>query len=287
MAAMTSIAFVGLGAMGGRIAGRLLAAGHRLAVWNRTPERTAPLAALGATAAPTPAVAVAGAELVFTMVADPAALRAVTAGPDGIAAGIAPTATAVDLSTVGPAAVAELANALAPATVLDAPVLGSLAEAQAGTLTLFVGGPAAAVDRWAPVLSVLGTVRRVGPSGAGAAAKLVANSTLFGVLGVLGEALALAAALGLSPDAAYQVLAATPLAAQAERRRPAIEAGEFRQRFALSLACKDADLVLAAAEESGVDLRLAAAARSWLADAEAAGRGALDYTAVLAQLTGG
>jgi 3-hydroxyisobutyrate dehydrogenase/2-hydroxy-3-oxopropionate reductase len=282
MADMTPIAFVGLGAMGGRIAGRLLAAGHRLTVWNRTPERAAPLAAQGAAAAPTPAAAVASAELVFTMVADPAALRAVTEGPDGIAAGIAPTATAVDLSTVGPAAVAELATALAPARLLDAPVLGSLAEAEAGTLTLFVGGPTEAVERWAPVLSVLGTPRHVGPSGAGAAAKLVANSTLFGVLGVLGEALALGAALGLSPDAAYQVLAATPLAAQAERRRPAIEAGEFRPRFALSLASK-ADLV-AAAEESGVDLRPAAAARSWLADAEAAGRGALDYTAVLAQL---
>ena len=122
---------------------------------------------------------------------------------------------------------------------------------------------------------------RVGPVGAGSAAKLVVNSTLFGVTGVLGEALALALGLGLSREVAFDVLATTPVASQAERRRPALESGEYPPRFALPLALKDADLVLEASAAAGVELRLAAAARSWLADAEAAGRGAEDYAVVL------
>jgi 3-hydroxyisobutyrate dehydrogenase/2-hydroxy-3-oxopropionate reductase len=131
---------------------------------------------------------------------------------------------------------------------------------------------------------VLGSVVHVGPLGAASAAKLVANSTLFGVLGALGEALALAQSLGLSREAAFEVLAATPLASQAERRRSSIENGEYPTRFALSLARKDADLILEAAKVSGADLRVAAAVRNWLAEAEDDGRGNQDYSAVLARI---
>jgi len=146
---------------------------------------------------------------------------------------------------------------------------------------ILAGGDPALVERWTPMLTVLGSVLHVGPTGAGAAAKLVANATLFGTLGVLGEALALAQGLGLSHEAAYEVLAKTPLAAQAERRRAAIEAGDYPPRFALSLARKDAELVATAAAAAGVDVRLLAAVRSWFADAEDAGRGGSDYAAVL------
>jgi 3-hydroxyisobutyrate dehydrogenase-like beta-hydroxyacid dehydrogenase len=168
------------------------------------------------------------------------------------------------------------------ARLLDAPVLGSLSEVEQGSLNVFAGGPEALVERWTPLLSALGRVVHVGGVGAGSAAKLVANSTLVGVIGVLGEALALADGLGLMREAAWDVLAATPLAAQAERRRPAVESGDFPPRFFLSLARKDADLVVDAAAEAGVDARVAEAARRWLADAEAAGLGDLDYSSVLA-----
>jgi 3-hydroxyisobutyrate dehydrogenase len=131
-------------------------------------------------------------------------------------------------------------------------------------------------------LSTLGSPMHVGPLGSGAAAKLVANLTLLGALGVLGEAMALAQGLGLARDTAFDVLAATPLAAQAERRRPAIEEDEFPARFSLSLARKDADLIAEAAGETGVDLKVAAAVRRWLADAEDASWGDRDYSAVLA-----
>ena len=203
------------------MARRLLDAGHELVVWNRTPARAEPLVALGARSAATPAEAARRAEVAITMVANPEALRTVTEGPDGLAAGIATSGTVVEMSTVGPAAVARLASVL-PAGVglLDAPVLGSVSEAESGTLRVFVGGAPELFARWSPLLSALGSPVHVGPSGAGAAAKLVANSTLFGVLGVLGEALALAEGLGLSREAAFAVLAATPVAAQAERRRP-------------------------------------------------------------------
>ena len=280
---MTAVGFVGLGGMGSRMAGRLLDAGHELVVWNRTKERMAPLLERGAVAAESPADVARRTEAVLTMVADPDALRAVTEGQHGIAAGASASLTVIEMSTVGPAAVARLASMLPEGTgLLDAPVLGSLAEAETGTLQIFVGGPAQLVDRWRPLLSVLGSPRQVGPLGAGASAKLVANMTLLGVLTLFGEALALAEGLGLSRETAFEVLSVTPLAAQVERRRASIESGEYPPRFTLSLARKDADLIRSAARASKVDLRLLLAARTWLAEAEFRGLADQDYSAVLA-----
>ena len=284
---MSAVAVVGLGAMGRRFAARLLDAGHRVIVWNRTPERGAELVELGAEQAESPAAATRRVEAVLTMVSTPAALEAVTTGASGIVAGAGPETTVIEMSTVGPAALARLEQALPEGTgLLDAPVLGSITEAESGTLSVFVGGPAPLVERWTPLLSTLGTPIHVGPLGAGAAAKLVANSTLFGVLGALGEAVALADGLGLSRDAAFDVLARTPLAAQAERRRGAIESGEYPARFPLRLAHKDAVLLLEAAAAAGVELRLAEGARAWLADAEAAGRRDEDYSVTLELILG-
>ncbi len=99
-----------------------------------------------------------------------------------------------------------------------------------------------------------------------------------------GEALALADALELPREAAFEVLMKTRLAPQVERNRPAIQSGEYPRRFALSLARKDAGLILDAAERAGIDLRLTASARSWLEDAERAGLGDSDYSAVLQQI---
>jgi len=281
------VAVVGLGAMGSRIARRLVEAGHEVVVWNRTAEKAAPLVEAGAVGAATPAEAAARAEAVLTMVANPAALRDVTEGEAGIAAGVGEGTTVIEMSTVGPEAVRRLASALGERVgLLDAPVLGSRAEAESGTLKIFVGGPPELVERWTPLLSVLGSPLHVGEVGAGAAAKLVANTTLGGTIGLLGEALALGEGLGLSREKTFEVLAATPLAAQAERRRESIESGEYPPRFALYLARKDAELVVAAAREAGVDLRLTEAARTWLAEAEDAGLGDRDYSAVLAWIPG-
>ena len=260
------MAVIGLGAMGSRIARRFLEAGHDVVVWNRTAAKAKGFPRVAATAAE----AARAAEVTVTMLANPQALREVSST-------IEPQAL-VEMSTVGPEAVHELAARLPGVPLLDAPVLGSRSEAEAGTLHVYAGGPQDLYERWQPLLAALGTVHHVGPLGAGAAAKLVANSTLFGSLGVLGEALRLADRLGLSRDVAFEVLAATPVAAQAERRREAFEANDYPPRFTLALAHKDAELVTAAAPE----LRLAAAARSWLADADDASWSERDYSALLA-----
>jgi 3-hydroxyisobutyrate dehydrogenase/2-hydroxy-3-oxopropionate reductase len=279
---MTTVGVVGLGAMGSRIASRLHEAGYALVVWNRSRERMDPLVALGAAAAETPAEVAGSVEILLTMVANPEALRAVSEGPDGVAAGAGASLTVIEMSTSGPAAVARLRTMLPERVeLIDAPVLGSLTEVEEGSLRIFVGGPRPLVERCLPVLSALGTPLHVGPLGSGAAAKLVANLTLVGVAGLLGEALALAARLGLQRDTAFDVLGTTALAAQAERRRAAVESGEYPPRFSLSLARKDAELISAA---SDLDLRIAEAARTWLAEAEDGGWGALDYSAVIAHI---
>jgi 3-hydroxyisobutyrate dehydrogenase-like beta-hydroxyacid dehydrogenase len=284
---MATIGVVGLGAMGSRIARRLADAGHELVVWNRDPAKAESLVAAGAVRATTPGEVARRAEAVITMVADPPALADVTEGPDGVAAGVGEGATVIQMSTVGPESVAALASLLPEDTLLDAPVLGSVSEVEAGTLKVFVGGPDALVERWRQLLSTLGEILHLGPVGAGTAAKLVANTTLVGVTGILGEALALGEALGLSRAAAFEVLGKTALAGQAERRREAVESGDYPPRFALYLARKDADLILEAAGEAGAEVRLVKGAREWLADAEADGLGESDYSAVLARILGG
>src|SRR5581483_11602098 len=245
---------VGTGAMGSRIAIRLLDAGYDLVVWNRSQERLVPLLSRGAGAAASPRETAARSRVLITMLADPEALRAASAGTDGIAAGAHPGLVVVEMSTVGPAAVRELASVLGPhVRLVDAPVLGSIGEAESGGLTILVGGPDDAVSTVETLLAALGNVVRVGPLGTGAAAKLLANAALLGTLTVLGETLALAEALELSREAAAEVLAATPLAEQAHRRLPLIKAGDYPRRFALSLARKDADLIAATCAEAGIE----------------------------------
>ncbi len=275
---MAKIAVVGLGAMGSRIARRLLDAGHDLVVWNRSAEKTEPFVAVDS-----PAQAAQEADGVFVMVSDPLALREVTEGADGILAGARPGTAVIQMSTVGPADVARLASSLPEGVELvDAPVLGSLSEAEGGTLRVFAGGSVEVVEKWTPVLSSLGRVLHVGPVGAGTAAKLVANSTLLGALAVLGEALALGQKLGLASEATFEVLSATPLAAQAERRREAFETSDYPLRFALALGLKDAELISAAA--AGTDLKVAEAVRDWFAEAVEKGAGEDDYSSILAHI---
>ena len=136
---MTAVAVLGLGAMGRAIAARLLGAGHDVRVWNRTPGRDEELVAAGARRAGTAADAVRDAEVVITMVTDPPALEEVLFGPDGAAPAIPPTATLIDMSTVGPTEIASVAERLAPVPVLDAPVLGSVPSVESGTLVILVG----------------------------------------------------------------------------------------------------------------------------------------------------
>lgn len=281
-----AVAVLGLGAMGSRIAVRLHQAGYETLVWNRDAEAARPLVLMGATALPSPAKAAARAGTVIVMVADPSALASVTEGPDGIAAGTRPGTQIIVMSTVGPPAIAQLARALpGDAEILDAPVLGSLAEAEEGRLQIFVSGTDAAARRADPLLRALGTPLYLGGLGLGSAAKLLVNYALLGVIALLGETVALADRLGVPRQQTFDILAVTPLAAQAERRRAVLESGQFPPRFRLALARKDTDLMLAAAgSPSDEFLPLLRSVRSWLVQAESEGRGDQDYTAMLAAI---
>jgi len=188
------VALLGLGIMGSGMARRLLGAGFRLAVYNRTPEKAATLVAEGASPADTPLAAATGAEIIISMVADDAASRAVWLGRHGILAGVEPGALLIESSTLTPEWIGELAYAATKrgCELLDAPVTGTKIHAASGELCFLAGGSKAGLEKALPVLKVMSrAVVHAGPSGSGALLKLI-NNFLCGVQAVaLGEALAL------------------------------------------------------------------------------------------------
>jgi 3-hydroxyisobutyrate dehydrogenase/2-hydroxy-3-oxopropionate reductase len=264
--------------MGAPMAGRLLDAGHDLAVWNRTPARADALVARGAAAAATPAEAVADAEIVVTMVADPQALREVV---DGIAGSIEPDAVFVEMSTVGPTAIRSVAERLRPVRVLDAPVLGSVPQAEAGSLTILVGGDRDSLARCTDVLEAMGRIVHVGPAGAGATVKLANNAAGMSALVALGEVLSFTDRAGLDPEAVLDAIGMGPLASFVERWRPGVTgATGGRVDFRLVLARKDLALAADEAQELGVRLRMVREAIAACDEAIAAGLADEDNTAV-------
>lgn len=272
---MERVAVLGLGHMGTPMARRLVDAGHPVTVWNRTAGRAD--AVVGATVADTPAAAVDGAGVVITMLTDGAAVESVLFGESGAAAALADGSTLVEMSTIGPAALAAITRRLPPGVaIVDAPVTGSTGAAAAGTLTILAGGPDEAVTRVEPVLAALGTVRRCGGPGSGAALKLVLNTALVTALTSLADVLAVAEALGVDRAPALEMLATGPLGIAVQRATAGLG------HFAISLAAKDLDLALAGADRAG-DLPLAEAAGARLRGAIADGRGEDDIAGVVAE----
>jgi 3-hydroxyisobutyrate dehydrogenase len=283
---MAKIAFLGLGLMGRPMAARLLHAGHDLTVWNRTLEKAKPLVDEGATAASTPAKAAAGSDIVITMLATPEALEQVLFGDDGLVQGLHAGQIFIEMSTVGPQTIRKIGPRLPDGvTFVDAPVLGSIPQATDGKLEVFVGAEEDVFERVRPLLGPLGNVRHVGGPGAGASIKLVVNLTLGVAMTTLGEALALGHALTLDRRILLDVLEGSPLGNTVKGKRERIESGHYPPNFKLALGEKDLRLVNGAAEESGVELRVARAAHTWFADA-APLYGDLDYSAVIAAILG-
>jgi 3-hydroxyisobutyrate dehydrogenase-like beta-hydroxyacid dehydrogenase len=287
---MAKIAFLGLGQMGAPMAGRLLQAGHEVTVWNRTPDRAGPLAAAGAAVAGSPAEAGAGAEFAITMLATPEALQTVVLGEHGLAKALGPGRVYIDMSTVGPDTVRSIAARLpAGVAVVDAPVRGSVGQATAGRLEVFVGARDADLERVRPILESLGSVTHVGGPGAGAAMKLVANLALGASITAVGEALALGEALGLGRAPVLDMLEGSQLAPAVRAKRSNIESGHYPPNFKLRHAAKDLRLVIEAASAAGRDLRdlkVTAAARAWLDSAVDRGAADLDFSAVVATILG-
>jgi 3-hydroxyisobutyrate dehydrogenase/2-hydroxy-3-oxopropionate reductase len=185
------------------------------------------------------------------------------------------------MSTVGPGPIRAAAERLAPVAVLDAPVLGSVPHAQAGTMTILVGGDAAVLTRNADLLGVLGTPIHVGPSGAGAALKLANNAAVMSALVGLGEVLALTDRAGIDPEIALDAMGRGPLGSLIERWRDKITGSVRRIDFRLALARKDLGLAVDDAERAGVRLRVTEAALVRLDEAVAAGRADDDNSAVV------
>ena len=177
----TTLGFVGLGAMGGRMARRLLDAGHALCGYNRTAAKAADLVRAGMTLAASPREVAERADVVFTMVTDDTALEAVTHAPEGLLAGWRPGAILVEMSTVSPAVIERLAAAVAArdGSLLDAPVSGSPATLDAGQLSFMVGGDPTVLERARPYLEAIGpTITHVGPVGLAKSMKIAVNQGL-------------------------------------------------------------------------------------------------------------
>jgi 3-hydroxyisobutyrate dehydrogenase len=278
---MTAVAVLGLGAMGRAIAHRLMGAGHGLTVWNRTPGKDEELVAAGARRAATPGEAVREAEVVITMVTDPPALEEVLFGSEGAGPAISEMATLVEMSTVGPTAIAAIVERLAPVAVLDAPVLGSVPSVETGKLVILAGGDRDVFDRHAEILSILGTPVYLGPSGSGAWLKLVNNAASTATLVALGELLALSDRAGLEIDAVLGGLEVGPLASLIERWRPRLKGEDQSSYFRLALARKDLALVFHEAERAGTNLTVAEAAAARCDEAIAAGLGDEDFGAIV------
>jgi 3-hydroxyisobutyrate dehydrogenase-like beta-hydroxyacid dehydrogenase len=281
---VSRVAVLGLGAMGSAIAGKLLGAGHDLTVWNRTPGRDDELVAAGARHADTPAEAMSDREVVITMVTDGPALEQVLFGGGGAASAIPKDATLVEMSTIGPTALAAVVERLAPVSVLDAPVLGSVPSVEAGRLLIFVGGDREVFERHADLLGLLGTTMYMGASGSGAMLKLVNNAAGIASLVAVGELLALTDRAGLELDTVLDSLAAGPLASMIERWRPRLKDEDQSSYFRLALARKDLALAFDEADRLGTRLTVPEAAAARCDEAIEAGLGDEDFGTVVGYL---
>lgn len=287
---MTTIAFLGLGRMGLPMATNLVSAGHALTVWNRSPEKARRFATdHGARAAASPAEAVAGSDVVVTMLADDAALLAAWTGSEGALSSVRPGALAIDMATVAPETIATLGGLLREKDVslVDAPVSGSVPAATAATLLIMAAGDPAAVERAAPVLSALGDrVVRLGPSGAGSSMKLAVNAIVHSLNQAVSEALVLAERAGIDRALAYDVFADSAVAAPFVRykRDAYVQPDDRPVAFSLALAAKDLRLALDLAAEVGADLPQTRANLAVLDAAVSAGFGSADESAVAEHL---
>ena len=271
---MSTIGFIGLGAMGSRIADRLQRAGRSVTVYDRNAKRVEALAAKGA-AARTPAEVAARSEIVLSCVADDAAVEAVLLGPHGALEQVRPGTLVVDLSTVSPVTsrlVAEAARAKGAAFV-DAAMSGSTLQAEEGVLVVFAGGEPGAIERARPILNAISkTVFHMGQAGAGTTMKLVVNTLLGAGLQVLAEALALGEKAGMDRKRLAEVLGETAVISPAQRGKLAnAVANEFPSTFPVRLMYKDFNLILAHAAALAVPMPTAAVAAQLCAAQDARG----------------
>ncbi len=285
----TPVAFLGLGVMGGPLAGHLARAGCQVRVFNRTRSRAAAWSARhGGTVADTPGGAAAGARVVFSCVGNDEDLRAVTLGEHGAFAGLGAGALFVDHTTTSARLARELAAEAARrgAAFLDAPVSGGQSGAEQGALTVMVGGDPEACVRAQPFLQLYARrVRRLGGSGSGQLAKMVNQICIAGLLQGLAEGLHFARAAGL--DAAEVVEAISQGAAgswQMDHRAASMIEDRFDFGFAVDWMRKDLGIALDEARRTGARLPVTALVDQFYADLQSLGGGRWDTSSLLRRL---
>lgn len=280
------IGFAGLGVMGGPMAGHLVAAGHEVRGYNRTPAKARGWAeATGGTFAGTIEAAAEGAELFVLCVGDDADVRQVVTAAVGH---VAPGCVFVDHTTTSAVLAREMAALTAgwACAFLDAPVSGGQAGAEQGTLSIMAGGDAAAFARAEPVLLAYGmAIRLMGPSGAGQLTKMVNQICIAGVVQGLAEAVHFARSAGLDTDAVYEAISRGAAQSwQMDNRWKTMAADRFDFGFAVDWMRKDLGLVLDEARRNGAHLALTALVDQFYSEVQAMGGARWDTSSLAARL---
>jgi 3-hydroxyisobutyrate dehydrogenase-like beta-hydroxyacid dehydrogenase len=290
---VAKLGFVGLGVMGGGVARRLLAAGHELHGWNRTPEKAAPLVAEGLVLEESPRAVAEQADVVFTMVTNVPALRAVAEGEDGIIAGLGPGKVWVDMTTAAPAVCRELAERVREtgADMVDAPVSGSVSTLEEGRLSIMVGGNEETFRRVEPILLDIGPkVTRVGDNGQALLLKIAINLSLHVQMVAFCEGLLLAEKDGIDREVALDVMLGSVIASpMLKYRAPFILDMPDEAWFNVNMMQKDMLLALEAGRQLDVPMPTTAITNEFLTAARAMGLEHNDFAVVyevLAEMAG-
>jgi 3-hydroxyisobutyrate dehydrogenase-like beta-hydroxyacid dehydrogenase len=286
-----TVAFLGLGVMGGPMAGHLAKAGHTVTVYNRTPAKSQAWAAeFGAPGrhAPTPREAAAGADIVFCCVGNDDDLRSVVLGDDGAFAGMKKGAAFVDHTTASADVARELSKAAQALGLhfIDAPVSGGQAGAQNGALTVMCGGDAAVFERIKPVaMAFARAVTLLGESGAGQLAKMVNQIAIAGLVQGLSEAIAFGQRAGLDMQAVLGVISKGAAQSwQMENRGKTMIEGKFDYGFAVDWMRKDLGLVLDEAKRNGARVPVTALVDQFYADVQQSGGRRWDTSSLIIRL---
>lgn len=290
---MAKVGFIGLGAMGGRIAKRLLDAGHTVTGYNRTPKKAKSLVEAGMQLVGSPREVVEASDIVFTMVTNTEALQTVFEGPDGILEALTPGKIYVDMSTVSPEASRVCAEQVAArgAHMVDAPVSGSVVTLEQGNLSMMVGGDEATFQRVLPVLRAIApTVRHVGTNGQAVLMKVAINLNLQVQMMGLCEGLLLAEKGGIPREIALQALLDSVIASPSLKyRAPFILDAPEEIWFDVNMMQKDMQLALTMGRQLDVPLPTVAISNEYLTAARAMGLAKRDFYVVfevLAALAG-
>ena len=279
-----TIGFVGLGAMGGAMAGHLVKNGYAVTGYDISAERAEAAARAGVTRAASPAEAARSADVVMSSLPHPAAVRAAYLGPDGVLSRVRAGAVLVDLSTIDPDTWKEVARVAATKGLdcLDAPVSGGPVEAGSGKLVFIVGGDERVLERCRPIFTTLGTeIHHVGPLGSAQVVKIVNNVMSMGNVAIAAEAMVLGVKAGMDPQRLFDILSTSGGRSHHFLKRfPNVLAGDFDPRFSIALSRKDLGLAARMAESLGVPMLTMSIVRQVYEAAGASGLDGQDMAAV-------